>query len=310
MLDAANPAVLEVPAGYANGAMSLLAGTKLLYLSDAALDESLDDDVRFPARLWDPWSGSRALSVETSIVIPTLDHAATIGSTVERLNHVIAASGAARRGAGRRRRQSRRHARGRSAELADRYPLLHLRLLVQDREHSRLRHRPATGDGLRDRAILRRRDARRTRPARADPEDARRAALGRPPGAVLALRPRAPDVDAIPRRFAVYQSLYRRAIRVLLGVDIPDSTYGFRAFSRTFVQALGITGRRFAVCSEITFKVILAGGRTVRVEGAQTGPMMREQSRFRLGNELTGYAGTLARAALHRAGRALVLRHQ
>lgn len=56
VLDAANPSVLEVPAGYANGAMSLLPDTKLLYLSNAALGESLDDDFRFPARYWDPWS--------------------------------------------------------------------------------------------------------------------------------------------------------------------------------------------------------------------------------------------------------------
>ena len=55
-LDAANPAVLEIPAGYANGAMSLLPGTRLLYLSDARLDDSLDDDFRYPARYWDPWS--------------------------------------------------------------------------------------------------------------------------------------------------------------------------------------------------------------------------------------------------------------
>ena len=55
VLDAANPSVLAVPAGYANGAMSLLADTKLLFLSDAPLDASLSDDVRFPARLWDPW---------------------------------------------------------------------------------------------------------------------------------------------------------------------------------------------------------------------------------------------------------------
>ena len=55
-LDAANPAVLAVPAGYANGAMSLIDGTKLLFLSDASLDDSLGDDIRFPARLWDPWS--------------------------------------------------------------------------------------------------------------------------------------------------------------------------------------------------------------------------------------------------------------
>jgi dTDP-4-dehydrorhamnose 3,5-epimerase-like enzyme len=54
-LDAATPAVLEIPAGYANGAMSLLAGTRLMYLSDAKLGESLDDDVRYPGRYWDPW---------------------------------------------------------------------------------------------------------------------------------------------------------------------------------------------------------------------------------------------------------------
>jgi len=55
VLDAGNPSVLAVPAGYANGAMSLAPETKLLYLSDAPLEASLDDDVRFPSRHWDPW---------------------------------------------------------------------------------------------------------------------------------------------------------------------------------------------------------------------------------------------------------------
>jgi dTDP-4-dehydrorhamnose 3,5-epimerase-like enzyme len=54
-LDASIPSALEVPAGYANGAMSLLAGTKLMYLSDATLEQTLEDDVRFEARHWDPW---------------------------------------------------------------------------------------------------------------------------------------------------------------------------------------------------------------------------------------------------------------
>ena len=54
-LDAAQPAVLSVPAGYANGAMSLLPGTRLVYFSDAPLEASLEDDVRYPARHWDPW---------------------------------------------------------------------------------------------------------------------------------------------------------------------------------------------------------------------------------------------------------------
>jgi dTDP-4-dehydrorhamnose 3,5-epimerase-like enzyme len=55
VLDASNPSVLSVPAGYANGAMSLAPQTKLLYLSDADLDTSMGDDIRFPARYWDPW---------------------------------------------------------------------------------------------------------------------------------------------------------------------------------------------------------------------------------------------------------------
>jgi len=55
VLDAGSPKVLAIPAGYANGAMSLLPDTKLLYFSDATLEASLEDDFRFPARHWDPW---------------------------------------------------------------------------------------------------------------------------------------------------------------------------------------------------------------------------------------------------------------
>ena len=54
-LDAATPTVLAIPAGYANGAMSLLPDTKILYLSDATLEESKGDDYRYDARHWDPW---------------------------------------------------------------------------------------------------------------------------------------------------------------------------------------------------------------------------------------------------------------
>src|SRR5262249_54852930 len=54
VLDAARPQVLAIPAGYANGAMALLGDTKLLYLSDASLKESMDDDFRYAARHWDP----------------------------------------------------------------------------------------------------------------------------------------------------------------------------------------------------------------------------------------------------------------
>jgi dTDP-4-dehydrorhamnose 3,5-epimerase-like enzyme len=55
VLSANQPRVLAIPPGYANGWMSLTHGCKLLWFSTAALNESKDDDYRFPARYWDPW---------------------------------------------------------------------------------------------------------------------------------------------------------------------------------------------------------------------------------------------------------------
>jgi dolichol-phosphate mannosyltransferase len=241
------------------------------------------------------------VSVETSVLVPTLDDASTLGATLERLNTAMATSGAPVEvlivDAG-----SRDGTLELAAELADRYPLLHVRVLVQERGHSGfgtvLRLGMAYAQGRY--CVVLMSDAR-------DPVELIPKMLTElRGGAHLVLCSRYEGGEAAdsstPRRYAVYQSLYRRAIRLLLGVDIPDSTYGFRAFNRKFVQALGITGRRFSVCSEITFKVLLAGGKTVRVKGAQTGPMVTEQSKFTLRNELGGYGLTLLRAALHRAG--------
>lgn len=56
VLSANVPAVLYIPPGYANGNMSLTAGAKAVIFSTATLEESKDDDVRFDARLWDPWT--------------------------------------------------------------------------------------------------------------------------------------------------------------------------------------------------------------------------------------------------------------
>ena len=240
------------------------------------------------------------MSLETSIVIPTLDDAATLGATVERLNRVTASLGAAAEvlivDAG-----SEDGTLAEAAALADRYPLLHMRVLVRDRGSSGFGSLVRLGVAYSQGrfCVLVMPDAR-------DPIDLIPKMVAElRAGAHLVLCSRYEGTDAIanlPRRFAAYQTIYRRAVRLLLGVDIPDSTYGFRAFNRTFVQALGITGRRMAVCSEITFKVLLAGGKTTRVAGGPTGPMLREQSKFRLGNELGGYALTLARARLHKAG--------
>ncbi|HEY2220136.1 MAG TPA: dTDP-4-dehydrorhamnose 3,5-epimerase family protein [Gaiellaceae bacterium] len=55
VLSERDPAVLRVPAGYANGFMTLTEGAKAIFFSTRTLEESLGDDFRFPARYWDPW---------------------------------------------------------------------------------------------------------------------------------------------------------------------------------------------------------------------------------------------------------------
>ena len=54
-LSAEKPAVLFVPAGYANGWMSLTEDARVMFFSTATLDESKGDDFRFDSRYWDPW---------------------------------------------------------------------------------------------------------------------------------------------------------------------------------------------------------------------------------------------------------------
>jgi dTDP-4-dehydrorhamnose 3,5-epimerase-like enzyme len=55
VLSAQKPSVLHIPAGCANGFMSLSADAKLVFFSTATLSESSQDDVRFDARYWNPW---------------------------------------------------------------------------------------------------------------------------------------------------------------------------------------------------------------------------------------------------------------
>jgi len=55
VLSERKPTILRVPPGYANGFMTLTANTKLMFFSTSSLEESAGDDIRFPARQWDPW---------------------------------------------------------------------------------------------------------------------------------------------------------------------------------------------------------------------------------------------------------------
>jgi dolichol-phosphate mannosyltransferase len=109
------------------------------------------------------------------------------------------------------------------------------------------------------------------------------------------------DARTVSRRYRAYQAIYRFLIRILLRQEIRDSTYGFRGFDRIYIQALGVTSNRFNLCPEITFKVLLSGGRTEYVGGH---PLTDQSgsSKFALPHETWGYGYALLRAWLHRLG--------
>lgn len=50
------PSVLFLPAGYANGSMSLNEDAQIMVFSTSTLQESLNDDIRFESRYWNPWT--------------------------------------------------------------------------------------------------------------------------------------------------------------------------------------------------------------------------------------------------------------
>jgi len=56
VLSAEQPTILYIPAGYANGWMSLTDEATLAVYSTTTAVESKGDDFRFPARTWDIWT--------------------------------------------------------------------------------------------------------------------------------------------------------------------------------------------------------------------------------------------------------------
>jgi len=56
VLSAKKPQLIYIPAGYANGFMSLTSDLKLIFFSTSTLEQSADDDIRYDARYWDIWN--------------------------------------------------------------------------------------------------------------------------------------------------------------------------------------------------------------------------------------------------------------
>lgn len=55
LLSSKQPGVLLIPAGFANGFMTLEAQTVVCFFSSSTLEESMGDDIRFPHDYWNPW---------------------------------------------------------------------------------------------------------------------------------------------------------------------------------------------------------------------------------------------------------------
>ena len=56
ILSEKNPAILYIPAGYANGFMNLIKDTKIIFFSTSVLEESKGDDYRFDSHYWNCWT--------------------------------------------------------------------------------------------------------------------------------------------------------------------------------------------------------------------------------------------------------------
>ncbi len=56
VLSESSPKALVIPGGFAHGYKTLVPNTKLLFFSTSTLEESGQDDYRFDAKFWDPWS--------------------------------------------------------------------------------------------------------------------------------------------------------------------------------------------------------------------------------------------------------------
>jgi hypothetical protein len=101
-------------------------------------------------------------------------------------------------------------------------------------------------------------------------------------------------------KYRFSQFVYRFFIRIFLGFSISDSTFGFRAFDRIYIQALGISSVGYSIFPEMTFKVILSGGKVEYISGMLNQKDNIRLSGFKLRNEVYGYIFVLIKAFLHK----------
>lgn len=187
-----------------------------------------------------------------------------------------------------------------AVRLAEQYPNLHVRIftreLVRPSFGGLIRYGMAHSSG-RYCAII---SADGTDPVELLPEMLKRL-RGGATMTVCSRYIRSEDMQRVGPTYRLYQTLYRTGIKLFLGTQVTDSTYGFRAFNRQYIQALGTSSNRFNIFPEMTFKVIESGGTIEYLAGSPQPVGVGGSEKFKLPNEILGYATVLLRAGLHRS---------
>lgn len=109
------------------------------------------------------------------------------------------------------------------------------------------------------------------------------------------------DTTTIPFKYRFFQAIWRFLVRVLLGMNVKDSTYSFKIFRRVDVLSIGLTSNGFSISPEIFFKAMLSGKSVAFVPAGQ-GSRRKGSSKFVFHREGFGFFYVLLRAALHRIG--------
>ncbi len=108
------------------------------------------------------------------------------------------------------------------------------------------------------------------------------------------------STNEVSLKFRIYQAVYRFFIKILLGLNITDSTYGFKMFDRVFTQSFGLSQNGFSISPEITLKTLLAGGKVEYLASKVKSKALNKD--FKLYREGISYLWLLFRGAFHRIG--------
>ena len=116
------------------------------------------------------------------------------------------------------------------------------------------------------------------------------------------------DSDTIPFLYKFYQFWFRLLCRLLIGMNIKDPTYAYRAFSIDYIRSLKLESGGFEISPEVTIKTFLKKGKIGELTGKQ-GRRISGESKFLFSRQGWGYARMIAKGLIYRfTGKWVVVR--